>query len=130
MAAAAVASMMGRIALLLGLFAVPAFLLWAGHHWRRRSARIRGAFWGGLIAHSLAALIATVAGLYRPAEWAPSDLWRGFLGSWSLLAFFAIGAAVGAIMSSREEAPGAGALRTRPRAQARAVGVERAKPDA
>jgi hypothetical protein len=122
--------MMGRIALLLGLFAAPAFLLWAGHHWRHKSARIRGAFWGGLLAHTLAALIATVAGLYRPAEWAASDLWRGFFGLWSMLVFFAIGAAIGAMRSSRDDAPRSGAGRSRPRAAAPATGAERTTTEA
>ena len=63
---------------------------------------MRGAFWGGLIAHTIAALVATVAGLYHPAEWAESDTMRGFLGFWSMLVFFAVGAAIGAAMSSGE----------------------------
>ena len=93
--------MMGRIALLLGLFAAPAFLLWAGHHWRYRNNAVRGAFWGGLIAHTIAALLATIAGLYRPAEWAPTDMWRGFLGLWSMLVLFAVGAVIGALVGAR-----------------------------
>ena len=97
--------MMGRIALLLGLFAAPIFLLWAGHHWRYRSNVVRGAFWGGLIAHSVAAILATIAGLFRPAEWAASDLWRGFFGLWSMFVLFAVGAAIGAVIGSRAEEP-------------------------
>ena len=93
--------MMGRIALMIGLFVVPVFLLWAGHHWRRTGTRMRGAFWGGLIAHSIAALLATVAGLYRPAEWDGGDVWRGFFGFWSMLVLFAIGAVIGAIVNER-----------------------------
>ena len=104
--------MMGRMALLIGLFAVPAFLLWAGHHWRHRSARVRGAFWGGLVAHSVAALVATAAGLYRPAEWASDDVLRGFLGFWSMLVFFLVGAAIGAVLSSRGESAGRGTARS------------------
>lgn len=104
--------MIGRIALLLGLFAVPAFLLWAGHHWRHRSNVVRGAFWGGLVAHSVAALLATIAGLYRPAEWAATDLWRGFFGLWSMLVLFAIGASVGAIIGSRSTSAPAKPVRT------------------
>lgn len=104
--------MIGRIALLLGLFAVPAFLLWAGHHWRYRSNVVRGAFWGGLVAHTIAALAATFAGLYRPAEWAPSDLWRGFFGLWSMLVLFGIGAAIGAFMGARSDSPPAKRVRT------------------
>ncbi len=95
--------MMGRIALLLGLFAAPVFLLWAGHHWRHRSNAVRGAFWGGLVAHTVAALAATVAGLYRPADWAGGDLWRGFFGLWSMLVLFAVGAVIGAILGARSE---------------------------
>ena len=97
--------MTGRLALLIGLFVVPTLLLWAGHHWRYRSARVRGAFWGGLIAHTIAALFATAAGLFWPAEWAASDLWRGFFGFWSMLVLSAIGAAIGAAVNGRRETP-------------------------
>ena len=111
---------MDRIALLLGLFAVPAFLLWAGHHWRYRRAAVRGAFWGGLVAHTIAALLATVAGLYRPAEWAPGDIWRGFLGFWSMLVLFAIGAAIGAVIGARTGDDSARPVRVDRRQAARA----------
>lgn len=94
--------MMGRIALLVGLFAVPAFLLWAGHHWRRTGPRMRGAFWGGIIAHSAAAVLATVAGVAWPVEWATDDTTRGFLGLWSMLLLSAAGAAIGAALNGRE----------------------------
>ncbi len=92
---------MGTVALLLGLFAVPVFLLWAGHHWRHTSARIRGAFWGGLIAHSVAALLATAAGVFWPAEWGGADRWRGFFGFWSMLVLFIVGAIAGALANAR-----------------------------
>ncbi len=114
-----------RVAFLLGLFAVPAFLLWAGHHWRYRSATVRGAFWGGLVAHTVAALLATVAGLYRPAEWAPTDTWRGFFGLWSMLVLFAIGAAIGAVMGARKSDPSARPKRVDRRSGA-AAGATRA----
>ncbi len=110
MAQATVAKMMGRLALLSGLFVVPVFLLWAGHQWRYKGARMRGAFWGGLIAHSVAALLATGAALYRPAEWDGGDLWRGFIGFWSMLVLFAIGAVAGAMINGRADRadPGGG----------------------
>ena len=111
--------MMGRIALLLGLFGAPLFLLWAGHHWRYRSAVIRGAFWGGLVAHSVAALLATAAGLYPPAEWAASDIWRGFFGLWSMLVLCVIGAAIGAVIAARTSDPAGGPKRVVSRAGAR-----------
>ena len=93
--------MTGRVAMLLGLFAAPAFLLWAGHHWRHTTARMRGAFWGGLIAHSAAALLATAAGVFWPYEWGAADTWRGFFGFWSMLVLFLLGALIGAAVNSR-----------------------------
>ena len=95
--------MMGRLAMLLGLFAVPAFLLWAGHHWRYTGPRMRGAFWGGIIAHTIAALLATLAGVLWPLEWDGGDRWRGFFGFWSMLVLFAIGAVIGALMNGGAE---------------------------
>ena len=95
--------MIGRIAMLLGLFAAPVFLLWAGHHWRHTGARVRGAFWGGIIAHTVAALLATAAGIIPPVEWDATDRWRGLLGFWGMLVFFLIGAAIGALVNGRAE---------------------------
>ena len=46
----------GLIALLAGLFAIPAALLTVGHRLRRRSARMQSVFWGALLAHVIAAL--------------------------------------------------------------------------
>jgi hypothetical protein len=103
-----VATVIGRIALLLGLFAVPAFLLWAGHHWRHTSARVRGAFWGGIIAHTLAAMLATAAGVFWPLEWGATDSWRGFFGYWSMLVLFIVGALIGALANERAERAAAG----------------------
>ena len=94
--------MSGVVALLLGLFAAPAFLLWAGHHWRHTPARLRGAFWGGLIGHTIAALLATAAGIFWPYEWDGGDVWRGFFGLWSMLVLFVIGALCGAALNGGE----------------------------
>ena len=121
--------MMGVMALLIGLFAVPLFLLWAGHHWRHRSARLRGAFWGGLIAHTIAALFATIAALVRPAEWAADDTWRGFFGLWSMLAFFVVGAVIGAVVKTRSEAKATRTERAPARAPARPPAVQPVGPD-
>jgi hypothetical protein len=92
---------MGRLAMLLGLFAAPVFLLWAGHHWRHTGRRLRGAFWGGIIAHTIAALLATAAGVLWPMEWDGADRWRGFFGFWSMLVLFIIGAVIGAVVNGR-----------------------------
>ena len=95
--------MIGRVAMLLGLFAVPLFLLWAGHHWRYTGPRMRGAFWGGIIAHTIAALLATLAGVLWPMEWDGGDRWRGFFGFWSMLVLFVIGAVIGALVNRGAE---------------------------
>ena len=86
----------GTLAMLAGLFAVPAALLWAGHRLRRRSTRWRGAFWGALVAHLALMPVAMVAAMLPPSEWSPDDRWRGFLGFWAPLVGPLLGAAVGA----------------------------------
>jgi hypothetical protein len=91
----------GSFALLLGIFCVPAVLLWAGHRLRRRSARWQAAFWGGVAGHLAALLIGSVAAVAPAEQWAPTDVWRGALGLWSFLVLPAIGAAVGAVTASR-----------------------------
>ena len=102
---------MGTVALLLGLFAAPTFLLWAGHHWRHTTRRMRGAFWGGIIAHTLAALLATAAGILWPTEWSANDTWRGFFGLWSMLVLFVVGALIGAVVHERGGRTASGAPR-------------------
>jgi hypothetical protein len=92
-----VESSLDRVALLLGLFAVPAVLLWAGHRLRRRSDRWRGAFWGAVLAHTAASVPAMVAALYPAAEWSAADRWRGVLAFWLMLLAAPVGAAVGAM---------------------------------
>jgi hypothetical protein len=89
----------GRVALLLGLFAVPAVLLWAGHR-LRRGAMVRAAFWGAVIAHTLAWL-PTIAAAYPPAAWSPDDVSRGLLGFWSLLLAAPVGAGLGVVVARR-----------------------------
>ena len=91
-------------ALLAGLFGVPAALLWAGHRLRRRSPLWRAAFWGALAAHLLAAVAATLAGLWPPEAWGPSDLGRGLAGYWALLVGPLLGAGVGALIAARRRA--------------------------
>lgn len=92
----------GTLALLAGLFVVPVVLLWLGHRLRRRPARLRGAFWGGVIGYGIASVAALVAGMYPPAEWSDGDVVRGLLGFWLLLIAPLVGAVLGAV-SAREE---------------------------
>jgi hypothetical protein len=90
----------GLAAMLAGLFAVPAALLWAGHRLRRRGPRWRAAFWGALLAHVVIAPVAMLAAMVPPAAWAPTDRWRGLLGLWALLVGPLLGALAGAAIRS------------------------------
>ena len=91
----------GLAAMLVGIFVVPAALLWIGHRFRRRSARWRAAFWGGVIGHLAALVIGSVAAMIPPEEWAPTDMWRGALGFWSFALFPLVGAAIATMMRGR-----------------------------
>ncbi len=84
-------------AMLLGIFAVPALLLLAGHRLRRRSARWHAAFWGAVAGHVAALLIGTVAAMLPAEQWGDTDVWRGALGLWSFLVLPAVGALGGAL---------------------------------
>jgi protein-S-isoprenylcysteine O-methyltransferase Ste14 len=95
---------MARIVLLVGFFVVPAVLLALGHRLRDRSARQRGAFWGGIIGHSVALLVAVSALHFPPVLW-HSDT-RVALAFWSMLLGAAIGAAAGAAFAARDRSHG------------------------
>ena len=77
---------------LLGLFGVPLALLAIGHRFRRRSTRVRAIFWGAMVGHIVAALLAVVWGMIPPEAWEPTETGRGFAGLWSLLVFPVAGA--------------------------------------
>ena len=86
---------MTRVALLAGLFGVPAFLLWIGHRLGERSPVERGIFWGGVIGHSVGLLFALIALHYPPVVWS-GDL-RITIAFWFMLVCGVIGAIVGAL---------------------------------
>jgi hypothetical protein len=92
---------MGILAMLVGLFLVPTWLLAVGHHWRKRSERMKGAFWGGVVGHSTAALVACIAALYHPQLWTEANVIRGLLGLWLMLLGGLAGMAIGALIRSR-----------------------------
>lgn len=91
-------------ALLGGLFVAPALLLWLGHRLRRRSARFRGAFWGGVIGHSLGVAITLFATHYPPVFWG-GEGWRAVAVHASMLAGAAAGAVAGAARRWRGREP-------------------------
>jgi protein-S-isoprenylcysteine O-methyltransferase Ste14 len=86
---------MARLALLVGFFVVPTILLMIGHRLRERTPRQRGAFWGGIVGHSIALLVAIGALHYPPVIWT-TDV-RIAIGFWSMLLGGAVGAAIGAL---------------------------------
>jgi hypothetical protein len=92
----------GLVALLLGIFVVPAVLLWAGHRMRRRSARWHSAFWGAVAGHLVALVVGSAAGMMPAEQWADDDTVRGALGLWSFLVLPAVGAMTGALLSRRD----------------------------
>lgn len=86
---------MSGIALLTGLFGVPAFLLWIGHRLGERSPLERGIFWGGITGHSIGLLSALIALHYPPVLW--SGELRIAVAFWFMLICGVIGAVIGAL---------------------------------
>lgn len=89
----------GLLALLAGLFVIPAFLLYLGHRLRRRSRRARAVFWGALFGYILAGLVAVVYSMIPPEAWTSGDVTRGFFGFYGMLAGGLLGALVGLLAS-------------------------------
>lgn len=92
----------GGAGLLLGMFGVPALLLWLGHRLRDRSDRQRGAFWGGVVGHSVGVLLALVALQWPPVSWTGGV--REWLAFWGMALAGAFGMLVGAARPDRDEA--------------------------
>lgn len=90
----------GVLAMLLGVFVVPMALLWAGHRMRRRSARWHAAFWGALVGHVVALVVAPVAAMTPAEAWMPTDALRGAVGLWAWLVLPVVGGVVGAVRST------------------------------
>ena len=91
---------LGFVVMLFGVFGVPVLLLWASHHFRRRSPRIRAAFWGGLAGHLVSLVAGSVAAMIPAAEWSAADQLRGAVGFWSWAVLPAAGAVI-ALVSAR-----------------------------
>lgn len=79
-------------AFVLGLFGVPIVLLVFGKRLRRRTERTRRAFWGAIVGHLIAMVIANTAGLITAEAWTGDDQARGFAGYWALFVFPVVGA--------------------------------------
>jgi MFS family permease len=86
------------VVFLIGLFLVPLVLLAFGHRIRRRGPRQRALFWGAIVGHCFAVILAVVLGMIPPEEWTSSETTRGFAGLWSLLVFPIVGALIAAVL--------------------------------
>ncbi len=73
------------VILLFGLFAVPLWLLIAGHRVWRKPPLQRQLFRGVALGHCLAVVAAVSLSVLPPHLWAPTDVSRGALGVWSLV---------------------------------------------
>lgn len=92
--------MTARLALLLGLFVVPLFLLLLGHRLRDRGRRQRAAFWGGVIGHTSALFVSITALHYPPVIW--SSQARVLIAFWLMLIGGVAGATIGALLTGRK----------------------------
>ena len=88
----------GLLVFLVGLFVVPILLLWYGHRLRRRSPRGRTMFWGAVIGHCIAIVLAVVLGMIPPEAWTADEPGRGFAGFGSLVVLPLAGALIGAVL--------------------------------
>lgn len=84
-----------HVALLAGLFVVPALLLALGHRLRRRTPFWRRVFWGGVAGHSLALLVTLGAALYPPIAWAEGPRPRDNAVHWTMVLGAVVGGGVG-----------------------------------
>ena len=90
-----------HVALLLGLFGVPALLLSIGHRLRQRPAVWRRVFWGGLIGHSLALLALMIVSMFPPVLWEGGPYMRDIAVHWSLILGAIVGGGIAALLPFR-----------------------------
>jgi uncharacterized protein YqgC (DUF456 family) len=89
-----------RLALVIGLFIVPAVLLWLGHRLRRQTEARRRVFWGATIGYVLGMLLTLAAIHYPPVLWGDGG-WRTAAVHWGMLVGAVVGMAVGRTLGSR-----------------------------
>jgi hypothetical protein len=99
-----------HVALVAGLFVIPALLLALGHRLRRRRPFWRRVFWGALAGHSLALLVTLAAALYPPVAWGGGPRPRDNAVHWSLVFGALVGGAVGGVLRAKR-APDTGGVR-------------------
>ena len=87
----------GIAVFLVGLFGVPLVLLAWGRRVRRMEPRPRRAFWGAIVGHCIAAVLAVSLGMIPPEAWTEQETVRGFFGLWGLLLLPIAGGIAGAL---------------------------------
>lgn len=87
----------GLLVFLVGLYLVPIVLLWWGHRLRRLPPRYRAAFWGAIVGHCVAGLLAVTLGMIPPEAWTEGETIRGFFGLWALFVLPVAGGITGAL---------------------------------
>lgn len=85
----------------MGLFLIPAGLVWLGHRVRERSERARAVFWGGVIGHTLAMAVTLTASMAPPIWWAGGSALRDAAVHWSLLFGALLGAGIALLLHRR-----------------------------
>jgi len=90
-----------NLALLMGLFVVPAVLLAIGHRLRRRPPLWRRVFWGGVIGHSIAILVMLAVTMTPPIAWEGGPRLRDAAVHWSLVLGGVVGGTLGAALPAR-----------------------------
>ena len=89
-----------RLALVIGLFVVPAVVLWLGHRLRRQTAARRRVFWGATIGYVLGMLLMLAAIHYPPILWSGGG-WRTAVVHWGMVIGAVLGAAIGQATSKQ-----------------------------
>ena len=72
------------LALLMGLFGVPALLMTLGHRLRGRSEPHKRRFWGGVSGYIMGMVVAVCAMLLPPVWWGDGTFLRPFLVHWAM----------------------------------------------
>ena len=91
--------MIGRIALLVGLFGVPLLLLYVAHGIRTLGETAKLRFWGGVIGHVAGITFALLSMMVPPVLW--SDAVRAAAVHWAMTVGFGIGVIAGPFVLRR-----------------------------
>ena len=95
--------MLDRIALLIGLFAVPLIALKMGNRFRDQSPPKRRFFWGAVIGHMLGMTVTVIASMFPPIWWEGGTVLRDYLVHWSMLVGSVIGVLAAQLGNSGEK---------------------------